>query len=367
MSIYIHIPFCNSICSYCDFCKFFYNEKYVNLYLESLEKEIKQNYKKEKISTIYIGGGTPSCLTKKQLEKLLQLTTYFKKADNLEFTIEINPDMELDKIELFYQYGVNRVSIGVETIHSRHLKMLQRSHTKDQIIKLVDALKEKGIFNINVDLMYALPDETEEEVREDIEFILQLNVPHISTYSLIIEPHTKLYIDQIENIEEDLDASMYQIITTRLLNHNYIHYETSNFSKEGYESKHNLVYWNNLEYYGFGIGASGYIDNVRYDNTKSLKDYLGGIYRKEEQVLSKKEKMENEFILGFRKIEGISTQDFQKKYGLDILCINVVNKLLKENKLLLENNYLKINPKYLYISNRILIDFIDLEEVMYEN
>ena len=364
MSIYIHIPFCNSICSYCDFCKFFYNEKYVDLYLEALEKEIKQNYKNEIISTIYIGGGTPSCLTKKQLDKLLQLMMIFKKSKNLEFTIEINPEMELEKVDLFCKYGINRVSIGVETIHPQHLKMLNRNHTKEQVMELVNALKKHDIQNINIDLMYALPNETIQELEEDLSFFLGLNIPHISTYSLMIEPHTKLYIDQVENMDEDMDEQMYQTILHTLTENQYIHYEVSNFSKQGYSSNHNLVYWNNLEYYGFGIGASGYIDSIRYDNTKSFKDYIKGLYRKEEHVLSKKEKIENEFILGFRKTQGISITEFQKKYGFDIFCISIVKKLLREKKLLLDDDDLKINPQYFYISNRILVDFIDLKEVI---
>ena len=359
MSVYIHIPFCNDICSYCDFCKFFYNEKYVDDYLLQLEKEIKEKYKKEIIDTIYIGGGTPSCLNYKQLEKLLKITKVFNKSFNLEFTIEVNPEMELDKIILFKKYGINRVSIGVESVNDDYLKFLNRKHNKEQVENLVLSLKNNGINNINIDLMYALPNQTIEELKEDLNFVLKLDIPHISTYSLIIEPHTKLYINGIYNVEEDLDELMYKTIIN-FLNKNYIHYETSNFSKINYQSKHNLVYWNNLEYYGFGVGSSGYIDNIRYENIKSIKDYLKGVYIKESHLLSKKEQIENEFILGFRKINGIDINLFKKKYNLDIFSINVVNELLKDDKLILENNNLKINSKYIYTSNNILINFIDL-------
>ena len=151
---------------------------------------------------------------------------------------------------------------------------------------------------------------------------------------------------------------MYQLINQKL--NNYIHYEISNFAKENYYSKHNLVYWNNLEYYGFGIGASGYIDSYRYDNTKSYQNYLKGDYILENHKLSKKEKIENEFILGFRKLEGINILEFKNKYDIDILDIDVVKQLLKESKLLIANNHLKINSKYIYISNIILVNFIDL-------
>ena len=356
MSIYIHIPFCKTICSYCDFCKFYYNEKWVDNYLIALEKEIKEKYKNESIATIYIGGGTPTSLNINQLEKLLQLTKLFN-FEKIEFTVETNVDLSLDKIKLLKQYGVNRISIGVQTINQKHLKFLNRKHTKEEVINLVNLLKQYD-FNINIDLMYGMPNQTLKELEEDLDFILSLDVNHISTYSLIIEPHTKIYIDNVANIDEDLDYQMYQLINQKL--NNYIHYEISNFAKKNYYSKHNLVYWNNLEYYGFGIGASGYIDSYRYDNTKSYQNYLKGDYILENHKLSKKEKIENEFILGFRKLEGINILEFKNKYDIDILDIDVVKQLLKESKLLIANNHLKINSKYIYISNTILVNFIDL-------
>ena len=357
MSIYIHVPFCKTICSYCDFCKFYYNEKWVDNYLIALEKEIKEKYKNESIATIYIGGGTPTSLNIKQLEKLLQLTKLFN-FEKIEFTVETNVDLSLDKIKLLKQYGVNRISIGVQTVNQKHLKFLNRNHTKEEVIDLVNLLKQYD-FNINIDLMYGIPNQTLKELEEDLDFILSLDVNHISTYSLIIEPHTKIYIDNVANIDEDLDYQMYQLINKKLKN--YVHYEISNFAKDDYYSKHNLVYWNNLEYYGFGIGASGYIDGVRYDNTRSYQNYLNGNYLFESHKLSKKEKIENEFILGFRKLEGINILEFKAKYDMNVLDIGIVKKLLKEGKLSVDNGYLKINPKYIYISNTILVNFIDLD------
>lgn len=357
MSIYIHVPFCKTICSYCDFCKFYYNEKWVDNYLIALEKEIKEKYKNESIATIYIGGGTPTSLNVKQLEKLLQLTKLFN-FEKIEFTVETNADLSLDKVKLLKQYGVNRISIGVQTVNPKHLKFLNRKHTKEEVINLVNLLKQYD-FNINIDLMYGMPNQTLKELEEDLDFILSLDVNHISTYSLIIEPHTKIYIDNVTNIDEDLDYQMYQLINQKLKN--YVHYEISNFAKEGYYSKHNLVYWNNLEYYGFGIGASGYIDSIRYDNTRSYQNYINGNYLLESHKLSKSEKIENEFILGFRKLEGINILGFKAKYDMNILDIDIVKRLLNEGKLSVDNGYLKINPKYIYISNTILVNFIDLD------
>ena len=356
MSIYIHIPFCKSICSYCDFCKFYYNEKWVDKYLIALEKEITSRYNNELIDTIYIGGGTPTSLNINQLKKLLQLTKLFN-FNTIEFTVETNVDLDLTKIKLLKKYGVNRISIGVQTVNQKHLKFLNRNHTKEEVINLVNQLK-KYDFNINIDLMYGMPNQTLAELENDLNFILRLDVNHISTYSLIIEPHTKIYIDNITNIDEDLDYQMYQLIGQKL--NNYIHYEISNYAKEGYFSKHNLGYWNNLEYYGFGIGASGYVDNVRYDNTKSYQNYINDNYVLESHKLSKKEQIENEFILGFRKLEGINISNFKEKYKIDVLNIDIVKQLLNDSKLLIENGFLKLNPRYVYISNTILVNFIDL-------
>ena len=286
----------------------------------------------------------------------MKLTNLFNKK-NVEFTIETNVELNLEKTKLLKQYGVNRISIGMQTVNKKHLKFLNRNHTKEDVVKLVNLLKKYN-FNINIDLIYAIPNQTLEELNDDLDFILSLDVNHISTYSLIIEPHTKLYIDNISNIDEDLDYEMYQLINQKL--NKYHHYEISNFAKEGYESKHNLVYWNNLEYYGFGIGASGYINNVRYDNTKSYKNYINGKYILEKHKLDLNEKISNEFILGLRKIDGIDINEFYKKYNMDIISIDVVKKMVNEGKLILSDK-LKINPRYIYISNTILVNFIDLK------
>lgn len=359
MSIYIHIPFCINICSYCDFSKFYYNEKWVDNYLNELEKEVKNNYKNELVNTIYIGGGTPSCLTLKQLDRLFDIIKVFNLSKNIEFTIECNIDVEEDKLKLFKKNNVNRISIGIQTVNEKHLKTINRFHNKKIVLDKIKIIK-KYFDNINVDLIYALPYQTLKELKEDLDFYLSLDIPHISTYSLIIEPNTKLYIDGIQNIDEDIDYEMYKLINKTLKENGYIHYEISNYSKKNYESRHNLTYWNNLEYYGFGIGASGYINNIRYDNTRSYREYINGNYRKEENNLTKKEIIENEFILGFRKVNGIDINKFNKKYNIDLLSIDVVNKLLKENKLIVENEHIKINEEYLYVSNSILLEFIDL-------
>ncbi|MBR6689937.1 MAG: radical SAM family heme chaperone HemW [Bacilli bacterium] len=359
-SAYIHIPFCDTICSYCDFCKFLKNDEWINKYLDSLEIEIKSNYKKETLDTIYIGGGTPSCLNINQLNKLFNIIKIFNKSNDIEFTFECNiENITKDKLKILYDNGVNRLSIGIQTFNKKHLSFLNRNHTKNDIVEKINLAKEIGFKNINIDLIYALPNQTLEELNEDIDEFLKLDITHISTYSLIIEPNTKVFINNYKNIDDSLDYEMYKLICDKLKCNGYNHYEISNFSKDGYESKHNLTYWNNNEYYGFGLGASGYIDNVRYDNTRNFNKYLNGEYVKESHELDIKETIENEFILGLRKINGISKEIFKKKYNKNIKDIELVNKLLKENKLLEDEKNIYINPDYIYVSNDILIEFIN--------
>ncbi len=359
-SVYIHIPFCEDICSYCDFCKMYYDSTKADIYLNALSREIDEYYKGEEIKTIYVGGGTPSCLNLEQIEKLLIIIGKFNT--NLEeYTFECNiENIDEEKIKLLTKYGVNRISLGIQTFNIEYLGFLNRKHKVDEVYSKINMIK-KYIDNINIDLIYAIPREEIKEVENDINSFLKLDIPHISTYSLIIEDNTILKSLKIKNIDEDLDYNMYKTICKLLKDNGYTHYETSNFAKPGYESKHNLVYWNNEHYYGFGLGASGYIENIRYTNTKSIKSYLNGNYRYEEEKLSLNEIIENEFILGFRKIKGIDVTKLYNKFRLDITKIDFINELISSNKLILSNSYLYINEDYIYLSNDILIEFMGVD------
>lgn len=358
-SIYIHIPFCDNICSYCDFPKILYQKQFVNKYLKKLENEINNNYKNEVIETLYIGGGTPSSLSYEELNKLLKLLSKIKKSKNIEYTIECNVEsIDRQKLLLMKEHGINRLSIGIETFNDDHLKFLNRKYTKTEAIEKVKLAKKLGFNNINIDLIYAISNQTIEQLQNDLEIILTLNVEHISTYSLIIEPNTKLYIENHDYIDSDLDYEMFNLITKTLNKNNYIHYETSNFSKKNYESKHNLNYWNNKNYYGFGLGASGYINNIRYTNTKSITKYLNNKTINEENILTKKEQMQEFMFLGLRKTKGVSLTKFRKIYKMDLTEVFNIEKLLLEKKIIIKNNYIKINSKNIYTSNDILINFV---------
>jgi len=286
-SIYIHIPFCNNICSYCDFNKVFYNKESVSNYLKQLKLEIHNNYKNEKIKTIYIGGGTPSSLSYTELKGLLNITDIFNKTYDCEFTIECNPEnMDSQKIGLLKKHGVNRVSIGVQSFNDNILRLLNRNHTKEQVFSLIQNLKSSGIYNINIDLIFGIKGQSLDDIKNDLTEFLKLDIPHLSYYSLILEEHTKLYIDNYQEIDDDIIASQYDFICEYLKKSGYNHYEISNFSKTGYSSTHNLTYWNNEHYYGFGCGAHGYIDDVRYENTRSITKYIDGKYRLLENNIS---------------------------------------------------------------------------------
>lgn len=353
--VYVHIPFCKSICSYCDFCKMFYDKEVALNYLNALKEEINEYYEDEIIDTLYIGGGTPSSLDYDLLDKLFDILKVFKLSEKCEFTFECNPD-DLNEyfVKKIASFGVNRVSIGIESFHKDKLKFMERTSNFDDIKTKMNLLRYYGINNINIDLMYAIPNETLDILKKDVKMFLKLNPTHISTYSLIIEDHTKIKINNAQNINEDLEAKMYEYICKKLASKGYIHYEVSNFALKGYESKHNLAYWNNEEYFGFGLGASGYINGFRYDNTRNISEYANGKYHATEALLSKKELMEYELMLGFRKMEGISLQSFFDKYGVNMQEVFPIKPLVHNKDLIYKNGFIYINPEKIYIMNEIL-------------
>ena len=359
-AIYIHIPFCKKICAYCDFCKVFYNKKYVNKYLDSLKKEIKDTYKNEIITSLYIGGGTPSSLDLEQLNKLFVILKIFNLSKDCEITFEANPDsLTLDKIKLLVEFGVNRVSLGVETINKDLQKIIERNTDKNRVIECINNLKYAGINNINLDLIYAIKGETLTILKKDLDFIISLDVPHISTYSLIIENNTKLKVEGFKNITKSLDRDMYNLISNTLSDNNYIHYEISNFAKEGYQSRHNLKYWNNKHYYGFGVGASSYIGNIRYTNTKSITKYIEGKRVLDEEILKIKDTIFYEVMLGFRTNKGINKKDFSNRYGLKINDLFNYKDLVKKNVIVETDRYLIVKEAYFYVLDEVILQFLN--------
>jgi len=359
-AVYIHIPFCTHICHYCDFSKIYYHKLLVDRYLIALEKEIKQYYQGELIKTIYIGGGTPTALNLNQLKTLFRLIKLFKLVPDGEFTIECNPEnTDESKLILFKQNNINRLSIGVQTFNKKHLQFLGRQHTNQEVKNLIKAAQQLGFDNISVDLMYGFYQQSLINLKQDLKLILKYKINHLATYSLNIEPHTQLFLKKIPFIDEKKELLMYNYICRILKKRGYQHYEISNFSKPGYQSKHNLTYWDNEEYYGFGLGAHGYLNNIRYSNTKSITNYYMGHYRYKERKVTNQEQVENEMILGLRKITGINKVHFKNKYqqSIDTVFPSIYD-LIKKGDLIDDGENIYIKEDKLYISNAILINFI---------
>jgi len=360
LGIYIHIPFCKNICSYCDFCKVYYKTGYVSKYLDSLELEIKSRYKGKMVDTIYIGGGTPNSLNLDELRRLFDIIKIFKLKDNYEFTIECNIEsIDEDKLKLFKENGVNRLSFGVESFDKSILKILGRYHDEEMIFNNIN-LSKKYFNNINIDLIYGVNDDIE-IVKKDIDKFLKLDISHISCYSLILEENTKLYIDRHEYIDEDTDYEMFKYINDTLVNNRYKHYEISNYAKDGMMSVHNKNYWLNGDYYGFGLGSVSYLNNNRISNTKNLKKYLNNDYVMNSEYEDIDIRKENDLILGLRMIDGINYKDFNDRYNDDLLNKEVIKKLIRDGKLIIDKDNIKCNYDYIYLLNDILIEIMGSE------
>ena len=317
-ALYIHIPFCESICDYCDFTKLQYFHSFAEKYLVALKKELEETVANKEIETIYIGGGTPTSISDDQFETLLKMVEPYSKSVK-EYTIEGNPEsLSLSKIKLMKKYGINRVSIGVESTDDKILKAINRKHTFNDVKVAVNNLRINGIDNINLDLIIGLPNVSFKMLEKDIKNILSLNPRHISCYSLTVHEHTVFHINKIEEPEEDFAYEAYRVIDSLLTQRGYEHYEVSNWAQKGYESKHNLTYWNNETYYGIGLGASGYISNIRYKNTTNFNKYISFINEKEQEIVSKEDEKQYEIMLRLRTKFGINLDEFKAKYGVDL-------------------------------------------------
>jgi len=360
LGVYIHIPFCKNICNYCDFCKVYYKTGYVSRYLDSLEIEIKSRYKGEMVDTIYIGGGTPSSLNLDELGRLFNIIKIFKLKDNYEFTIECNIEcIDEDKLKLFKDNGVNRISFGVESFDKDILKILGRYHNEEMIFNNIE-ISKKYFNNINIDLIYGVNSDIE-IVKKDIDKFLKLDISHISCYSLILEENTKLYIDRHGYIDEDIDYKMFKYINDKLVSNRYKHYEISNYARDGMMSIHNKNYWLNGDYYGFGLGSVSYLDSYRISNTKNMNKYLDIEYVMNSEYEDINIRKENDLILGLRLIDGINYKEFNNRYSDNLLNRDVIKKLVEENKLVIDNDNIKCNYDYIYLLNEILIEIMESE------
>ena len=368
-SAYVHIPFCTQICYYCDFSKVFIKNQPVDSYLEHLLGEYR-SYDIHKLRTLYIGGGTPTALSAPQLETLLDgLTKNLDLSVLEELTIEANPgDLDADKIAVLKNSAVNRVSLGVQTFDDKMLKKIGRSHLEKDIYENIDRLKLAGFDNISIDLIYALPGQTMDQVKDNVEKAITLDIPHMSLYSLILENHTvfmnRMRRGKLPLPKEELEAEMFEYIIEELERSGFENYEISNFSKPGFESRHNLMYWDNAEYYGIGAGASGYVNVVRYKNHGPIRHYLKAVEegnaRVTEEHLSQREQMEEEMFLGLRKKSGVSMIRFEEKFGTSFegLYGQVVRELCHQGLLQVEGQQIRMTKKGLFLGDTVAEQFI---------
>lgn len=368
-SAYVHIPFCTQICYYCDFSKVFIKNQPVDAYLEHLIQETR-SYEIGKLRTLYIGGGTPTALSAQQLAYLLtELPKVMDLLEVEEFTIEANPgDLDPDKIAVLKDSQVNRVSLGVQTFDNKMLKKIGRSHQEQDIYDNIRHLKQAGFDNISIDLIYALPGQTMDQVKENVAKAIDLDIPHMSLYSLILENHTvfmnRMRRGKLPLPKEELEAEMFEYIIEELEKAGFEHYEISNFSKPGFESRHNLVYWDNAEYYGLGAGASGYVDGIRYKNHGPIRHYLeaveAGKARITEEHLTLEEKMEEELFLGLRKKTGVSKARFEEKFGVsfDQRYGRVVASLTEQGLLVPDDKQVRMTKRGLFLGDTVAEKFI---------
>jgi len=360
--LYIHIPFCEYICHYCDFVKSVpKNKETIDQYLKALVREIDsyQNHF-DTIETIFIGGGTPSML---DIDQLTYLFESIKSINPMEYTIEVNPESYTEeKGLLFKKYGINRISLGVQTFNQKLLKYLNRKHTNQQVYAIIEHLKEIGIPQISIDLIYAIPGQTIEDLHHDLEQIKDFDVTHVSCYSLILEEKTYFYYQylkgQFEQMDEDTEAQMYGIVMDELINQGFEHYEISNFAKDKNYSFHNLIYWTLGTYIGVGLGAHGFIDGYRTSNHRSMPKYLMNP-QKESTYQDAQTLLQDELIFGLRKIQGVSLSEIKTKYQVDIF--NVYPQLYEKMDLGLikmDGDRLMLTRKGLFLGNQVFMVFV---------
>lgn len=371
--IYVHIPFCKSKCKYCDFISFACNNQKIEEYFEVLIKEIesKKDCTNKGITTIYIGGGTPSVPNSKYIVKVINtIKNTFKISEECEITIEVNPGtITKEKLLDYKNAGINRISIGLQSASDRILKLLGRIHNYEQFINTYNLAKEVGYNNINIDLMLGIPTQTESELIDSLENVIKLNPNHISIYSLIVEENTEMQrlIDnkELELPYEDTERKMYWKTKQILEKNGFKQYEISNFAKKGYESKHNLDCWNQEEYAGMGIAAHSYINRKRFSNLDNIDEYIKNKNNLNENIvvneIQNKENQAKEYMMiGFRKIDGISISEFERKFRINPLFYFrfEIDNLVEKGLIEVDLDRIKLTKKGLDFANIVFEEFV---------
>lgn len=361
-ALYVHIPFCKNICTYCDFKKFIYNQVRINEYFKSLFFEL-ETLKDNKYKSIYIGGGTPSCIDEENLKTLLFKLSNLLDKNYIEFAIESNVEDLNDKfLSIIKENKINRLSIGVQTFNYKYIKYCNRRHNKELAIENINRAS-RYIKNISIDMIFAYQNQTLKELKQDIEIATSLPIKHLSYYSLLIEPNTVLYAKNVSNVSDEIQAKMYRCIVSSLKKKGFDRYEISNFAKnKKYQSYHNLTYWRNMHYDAIGLASSGYVNNLRYTNNDNIVKYINKDYtRIDETILSKEDIMFDQIMLNLRLDEGLSIDKFNKKFKVDFkekyqkaIKYNLDNKLIS-----IKNNVVKTTLKGSLLLNVVLETFLE--------
>lgn len=370
MSLYIHIPFCKQKCLYCDFPSYAGKESLINEYIRALNEEILRKCSKYKIASIFVGGGTPSYLNEINLESLLKTINLLDFKDDFEFTIECNPGtLNEEKLVLMKNYNVNRISMGLQTTNDNILKEIGRIHSFEEFKKNYNQARKAGFENINVDLMFGLPNQHMKDWKASLEDVMSLEPDHISAYSLIIEEGTCFYNlynnDKLNIPNEEEERSMYLFTKGFLKDYGYNQYEISNYAKVNKECFHNKVYWKCNEYLGLGVSASSFVDEKRFKNIDDIKIYIEKINNNEDvteeiHVNNINDDMEEFMFMGLRMIEGINLKIFKKRFGKDVFDIydEVIKNNIKKGLLVVDTEKLYLSEKGIELSNYVMSDFI---------
>ena len=370
MSLYIHIPFCKQKCLYCDFPSYAGKESLINEYIRALNEEILRKCSKYKIASIFVGGGTPSYLNEINLESLLKTINLLGFKDDLEFTLECNPGtLNEEKLVLMKNYNVNRISMGLQTTNDNLLKEIGRIHSFEEFKKNYNQARKAGFENINVDLMFGLPNQHMKDWKASLEDVMSLEPDHISAYSLIIEEGTCFYNlynnDKLNIPNEEEERSMYLFTKGFLEDYGYNQYEISNYAKVNKECFHNKVYWKCNEYLGLGVSASSFVDEKRFKNIDDIKIYIEKINNNEDvteeiHVNNINDDMEEFMFMGLRMIEGINLKTFKKRFGKDVFDIydEVIKNNIKKGLLVVDSEKLYLSEKGIELSNYVMSDFI---------
>lgn len=370
IALYIHIPFCKQKCFYCDFPSFSNKEGLMDEYIDALIKEIGLRTKDYTIKTIFIGGGTPSYLDFKNMKKLLEAINKLELKEELEFTMECNPGtLEDEKLMLMKTMGINRISMGLQTTHNNLLKSIGRIHSFEEFKDNFNKARSIGFDNINIDLMFGLPNQSVAEWKESLTEIAKLRPEHISAYSLIVEEGTAFY-KLYENNKlilpnEDDERIMYNFTLNILKKYGYNQYEISNFSFEGKECKHNVVYWDLDDYLGLGSSSSSYIDGIRYKNVEDIEEYIMNVKYNDTAIIETyKNTMEDnmsEFVfMNLRKMSGFSKNRFKERFNKDVYSVYGEAILKhKNNGLIIDDQYnIYLSSKGIEVSNYVMADFV---------